>query len=161
MDQICAAANGGLHLIAIGMAVSLPAICASLAAESGYSGGKEYKDWCSTNLQGDSFTAVTPADLYSMRCGVLHQGRFGDLKHGVERVIFVPPDGLGNVFVNGMVNDAYFYSVVEFCQNMCDAVRVWYWQHKAEPVVIANLSRMMQYHPNGLNPYATGMELIA
>ena len=94
LNQINAAAANGLHLIAIGMASALPTICASLAAENGRAGGTEYKAWCAANLTGAEFSYVTPEDLYSIRCGVLHQGRFGDLKHSVARVIFTPPGGI-------------------------------------------------------------------
>lgn len=104
LNQINTAAANGLHLVAIGMAVSLPAICASLAQEDGRSGGVEFKEWCAANLMGPNFSFVTPDDIYSMRCGVLHQGRYGGLQHNVARVIFAPPSGLG--ITNCKMNDA-------------------------------------------------------
>jgi hypothetical protein len=160
LDQINAAADAGLHLIAIGMAVALPAICASLSMEDGRSRGKEYTDWCAANLTGREFAHVTPADLYSMRCGVLHQGRYGDLQHNnVARVIFTPPGGVS--FTNCLINDAYVYGVVEFCKNMCDAARKWYEANRADPIIKANSQRMMQYRPQGLAPYIVGMPVIA
>jgi len=159
LNQINAAASGGLHLIAIGMAVALPAICASLAMENGRSQGKEYKDWCAANLTGPEFSFVTPDDLYSMRCGVLHQGRYGDLQHNVARVVFAPPNGAS--FTNCKFDDAYIYGVVEFCKNLCDAAFKWHEANKADPIVVANSKRMMQYYPEGLAPYIIGMPVIA
>lgn len=159
LNQINAAATGGLHLIAIGMAVSVPAICASLAAEDGRSQGREYKAWCAANLTGKNFSFVTPDDLYSMRCGVLHQGRYGDLQHNVERVIFMPPGGPN--FTNCKINDAYIYSLVKFCENVCDAARRWYKENHQNPTVQANSKRMMQYHLEGFSPYIVGTTVIA
>lgn len=159
LNQINAAASVGLHLIAVGMAVALPAICASLSMEDGRSQGKEYKDWCAANLTGPEFSFVTPADLYSMRCGVLHQGRYGDLRHNVSRVVFTPPGHAS--FTNCQINDAYLYGVVEFCKNMCDAAYVWYEANKANPIIEANIKRMMQYYPEGFAPYVVGMPVIA
>lgn len=159
LDQINVAANGGLHLIAIAVASALPTICASLAAKDGRAGGKEYKDWCVANLTGPEFGFVTAEDLYSIRCGVLHQGRFGDLQHNVARVIFTPPGEAS--FTNCKFNDAYIYSVVEFCKNLCDAAFNWYEANKNDPIVASNSSRMMQYYPQGLAPYIVGIPVIA
>ena len=84
LDEIMKAANGGMPFIAIAMAVALRDICVSLASENGRTKRKDYKKWCADNLGNSVF--VTPDDLYSMRCGVLHNGRFGDLKHSVGRL---------------------------------------------------------------------------
>ncbi|CCG40657.1 hypothetical protein [Magnetospirillum molischianum] len=159
LEQINAAAKNGLHLIAIGMASALPTICASLAAENGRAGGKEYKNWCTENLSGAGFDFVTAEDLYSIRCGVLHQGRFGDLQHSVARVIFAPPGGAS--FTNCQFGDAYVYGVVEFCENLCKAAFKWYEANKTNPIVEANSKRMMQYYLDGLPPYIVGMPVIA
>lgn len=159
LNQINAAAKSDLHLIAVGMAVGLPAICASLSTENGRSQGLEYKDWCAANLTGPDFSYITPDDLYSMRCGVLHQGRYGDMQHNVARVVFSLPGGV--TFTNCKMGDAYVYSVVEFCKNMCDAAYRWYESNKHDPIIEANSKRMMQYYPEGLAPYISGMPVIA
>lgn len=145
-------------LLAIAAAVALPDICVSLAAKDGRTNGPSYKAWCEANLD-DSFSFLTPDDLYSMRCGVLHNGRFGDLKHNVARVIFVLP-GVAT-FVNCTVNDAYFYSAVEFCRNLTKAARRWYAAHHEEDAVQQNLPRLMQYRFGGLTPYITGATVLA
>lgn len=159
LNQINDAAEGGLHLVAIGMAVALPAICASLAQEDGRSQGKEYKDWCAANLSTGPFSLVTPDDLYSMRCGVLHQGRYDALPHNVTRVIFIPPGD--STFTNCMVRGAYLYGVIEFCRNMSEAAFQWFEANKDDPIVKANAERMMQYYPNGIPPYVEGGTVLA
>jgi hypothetical protein len=159
LNQINEAAKAGLHLVAIGMAVSLPSICASLSREDGRSGGREFKRWCSNNLPKDQFSFVTPDDLYSMRCGVLHQGRYGDLEHNVSRVIFVPPGS--STFINCKFNDAYVYDVIGFCRSMCNAAFAWYENNRTNPTIRKNIAKMMQYYPNGLPPYIVGYPVIA
>jgi hypothetical protein len=80
LNEINKAAAGGLPFLAVAMTVALPDICVSLASPDGRSTRQQYKDWCRDNL-GPEFDFVTGDDLWSMRCGVLHNGRFGDLKH--------------------------------------------------------------------------------
>ncbi len=160
MEQIIRAAENGLELVAIGMAVSLPSICSALEREDGQSYRDEYKAWCAANLTDDEFSFVTPDDLYSIRCGFLHQGRFGDLKHSVARVIFVPA-GQGAIFSNCRINDAYFYGAVEFCRNMCAATQRWLDANEDNEIIRRNLDQMLRYHPSGLHPYASGLPLIA
>ena len=160
LNQINDAAENGLHLIAIGMAVALPAICASLAMENGRAQRDEYKAWCAENLSSQKFTGITPDELYSWRCGVLHQGRFDDIRHeGLSRVIFVPPGGAK--FTDCNVRGAYLYGVVEFCRNMSEAAFQWFEANKDNPIVKANATRMMQYYPNGLPGYVEGGTVLA
>ncbi len=161
LNQINAAAASGLHLVAVGMAVALPDICVSLSSLDGRSNGQKYRDWCAANLLEGDFSYVTGEDLWSMRCGVLHHGRYGDLKHNVARVIFAVPTPENNIFVDNVVNDAYFYSVVDFCKNLCDAAYRWHESNKHDQIVIENSAKMMQYYPNGLPPYVVGMPVIA
>lgn len=166
LNEINIAAQNGLSLLAISMCVTLPDICVSLASPNGRNdgngkrGNENYKDWCREHL-GKKFAALSPEDLYSLRCGVLHNGRFGDLKgttHG--RVIFCPA-GSEITFVDCSVNDAYFYSVVDFCKNFTDAVFAWLEKHRSDATIQANLDRLIQYRQHGLAPYVNGLPILA
>jgi len=157
LTEIELAIDGKLYFLALSMVLVLPDFCASLAASDGRTSAKSYTEWCDKNL-GKKFNFVTGTDLYSMRCGVLHNGRFGDMKHNVARVLFTLP---GNVtFVNCKMNDAYVYSVVEFCREFMDAVRAWYAASSNDVNVVENLPRMMTLHPHGMPPYIKGYPLI-
>jgi hypothetical protein len=158
LSQINIAAENGLDLLAISMTVALPDICASLISDNGRTDPKLYKAWCAENLKA-GFEYVTPDDLYSMRCGVLHNGRFGDLKHNVARVIFIPKGG--SVFSDCKGDDAYIYSVLTFCRNMNRAVVAWYEANQNHPNVSANIGRLMQYRQDGFPPYFAGRTAIA
>lgn len=146
LTQINIAADNGLDLLALSLAVALPDICCSLISDNGRTDREKYKEWCKENLK-DGFHYVTPDDLYSMRCGVLHNGRFGDLKHRVSQVVFVPKGG--NTFTNCLMDDVYLYSVDTFCLNMNRAVVTWYAANKDNANVLKNISRLMQYRQNG------------
>ena len=158
LNQIVGAAQNGYHLLALSMAVALPDICVSLSSEDGRSTGERYKEWCKKNLPSSQFNFVTGEDLWSMRCGVLHNGRFGDLKHNVARVLFSLPGGVS--FTNCKLNDAYIYGVLEFCKNICDAAYNWYGQNDKDPIILNNSKKMMRYHLNGFPPYTVGMPVI-
>jgi hypothetical protein len=152
------AVDHGYAFLALSMAVALPDICQSLISVDGRTTPDRYRQWCSANL-GQDFSFVTPDDLYSMRCGVLHNGRFGDLKHSVERVVFALP---GNAtLINCRVNEAYVYSSVEFVKNFTAAARKWFSANANDGNLQTNLPRMLQYHPQGLSPYITGMGVLA
>lgn len=158
LNEINAAAQGGAPFLAISMCVALPDICVSLTSADGRSNGERYKEWCANNL-GDKFSYVTPDDLWSMRCGVLHNGRFGDLKHNVARVIFTLPDS--NSRANFLLNDAYMYGVVEFCVNFTHAVFAWVEANKQDPNLQVNTPRLMQYRIGGVSPYVVGPTVLA
>lgn len=158
LNEIKHASKSGMPLIAIGMAVALPDICVSLISEDGRSTGALYVAWCDENL-GEKFNFITGKDMWSMRCGVLHNGRFGDLKHNVARVIFALPDS--GTMINCQINDAYFYSVQEFCSGVTDAAFQWMEANKDNKNIVENLPRLMQYRHDGLPPYVGGATVLA
>jgi hypothetical protein len=158
LNEINKAAATGLPFLAVAMTVALPDICISLISADGRTSPDRYKQWCKDNLDQKDFGFVTPDDLYSMRCGVLHNGRFGDLKHNAARVIFALPGS--TTFVDCKMNDAYFYSVVNFCQTFTLAVRDWYEKNKNDLILQSNLPRLMQYHEGGFLPYVSGVTVL-
>jgi hypothetical protein len=158
LNEINAAVRNGAPFLAITMTVALPDICVSLISPDGRTTGERYKAWCGENL-GDAFSFLTGEDLWSMRCGVLHNGRFGDLKHSVSRVIFALPGGA--TFVNCQMNDAYFYSAVDFCAHFTQAVHRWMEKNKENEIVKGNIPRLMQYRVGGLLPYVGGATVLA
>jgi hypothetical protein len=158
LNEINKAATSGLPFLAVAMAVALPDICVSLASQDGQSDGIRYRQWCKENL-GSEFNYVTSDDLWSVRCGVLHNGRFGEPDHSVAKVIFMPSGA--NTFTNSKIGDAYLYSIVEFCKSFTKTVAEWFEKNKNDATVQSNLSRLMRWHPNGIAPYVTGSPVLA
>lgn len=160
LNEIVFAAKNGLDLIAISMAVALPDICSSLISEDGRTNKKKYKDWCTENLSNDFFSYITAEDMYSIRCGVLHQGRYGDLKHNISRIIFLPGNS-GQIFIDCKISDAYIYSTQEFCSKICLAAYEWHKKNKNNINILNNSYRLMQYRIGGFEKYIKGLTVIA
>lgn len=160
LNQINLAASTGLHLIAISMAVSVPAICASLSNDNGRSNGRDYKQWWEENLDFENdFSFIKPEDLYSLRCGLLHSGNSSNLPHGVDRVIFVPkgPMQIKSCLAFG----AYLYDVELFCKTLCTAAHLWLNRSMDDEYVKKNSESLITYHPEGMPPYVVGYPVIA
>jgi hypothetical protein len=156
LTQINKAAEGGLDLLAVSMAVALPDICAALISDDGRTNRALYKAWCAANLKAD-FAHLTPDDLYSMRCGVLHNGRLGDGKSTIKRVVLLPPGG--STFTDCTADDGtYVYSTIEFCRNFNRAVVAWYEANQRHPNVQKHVLQLMQYRSSY---YVQGRTVIA
>ncbi|MDI7862550.1 hypothetical protein MRS76_11315 [Rhizobiaceae bacterium n13] len=158
LNEIKLAASHGMPFLAITMTLTLPDLCVSLSAKDGRTSAEEYKKWCTSYLPEDKFKYLTVDDIYSMRCGVIHNGRFGDLKHNVGRIIFTLPPTNMQACIS---NDAYLYNVVEFCGYFADAVYRWHEANKTAATVQENLSRLMQYRAEGFPPYIMGVGVLA
>ena len=143
LNEIVKAAESGFPFLAVSMTVALPDICVSLQSKDGRTYPDRYKKWCKENIPVGAF-GLTPEDLYSLRRGVLHNGRFGDLKHSFKQVVFALPNE-GQTFVNCIVNDAYLHSVIDFCKRFTAIVHGWMAAHVNDPYIQANLPRLMQY----------------
>src|ERR1043165_600714 len=109
------------YYLALVTALSLPDICAALESSDGRSVTKRYKAWYKLHLGArSSMEHLSEDDCFSLRCGVVHQGRFGLAGSQYSRVIFALPHN-NNIFVGCISEDAYFVSIVEFCHEFTDA----------------------------------------
>jgi hypothetical protein len=159
-QEIERALQAQLYYLALIAALSVPEICAALESPTGDTAGRSgqaYKNWYNANLAA-RLSWLKDVDCYSLRCGVVHQGRFGNPNMQYGRAIFVLPGG--NVFSNCVFNDAYVFSVVEFCRTIVDAARQWFSAHHNDANVQANLPRLVQYHASGIRPYIGGVAVI-
>ena len=137
LNEIEKALNAGLFYLAVMLTVALPDICAALEAEDGRSNTPRYKAWYDANLAA-LFTNLTADDCFSLRCGVVHQGRFGLAGSQYERAIFMLPTPQGSTFVDCIINDAYVFSVDVFCRTAIAAARTWFATKQNDPIVQAN-----------------------
>ena len=160
LNEIQMALSARLYFVALAMTLTLPDICSGLESPDGETSGPRYKAWYTTNLSAQ-FPWLTDVDCYSLRCGVVHQGRFGNPRMQYGRVIFTLPDGRGNTFTNCILNDAYTTDAVGFCRAMVDAVRRWFAAAQTNPIVQGNLPRLVQIRPQGMAPYIVGAPIIA
>jgi len=160
LGEIQKALDAGLYYLAVASALSLPDVCSALESPTGMTSGNQYKAWYDTWL-ASRYPNLTADDIYSLRCGVVHQGRFGHPKMQYSRVLFTIPNANRNVYHNNILNDALNLDAPRFCQDIVESVSAWYESKKNDPNVTQNLPRLLRLHPNGLPPYMVGMPLIA
>ncbi|MEK6281263.1 MAG: hypothetical protein AABN95_13000 [Acidobacteriota bacterium] len=158
--EIEAALDAGFYYLAIAITLTLPDICAALESPQGRTSGALYRDWYNAWL-APSYPAVTADDMYSLRCGLIHQGRFGQGNMQFGRILFTLPTPQRNVFHHIIMDDALNLDANRFCRDVLQAVRRWYAANQGNPVVQGNLPRLLQFYPHGLAPYIIGTPLIA
>jgi len=159
--EIERALDAQLYYSAIAMAVTLPDVCAALEAGNGRTSAEKYKAWYRANV-GQAYGFLKDEDCYSLRCGVVHQGRFGG--HGMQygRVVFTMPIPGRNILIhNNVMNDALNLDADRFCRDMIQSARTWFVAHQNDQHVQANLPNLVQLRPGGLAPYIVGLPVIA
>ena len=106
------------------------------------------------------YPRLTGADLYGMRCGVLHQGKLGHPNMQYARILFTLSSDRA-LLHNNVIGLALNLDAVTFCRDMVAGVARWYAQERESPYVKRNLPDMLQVYPNGLAPYIVGMPIIS
>lgn len=163
LDEIRVACEQKLFYLAVMLCLALPDICAALEHPTGQTSEKRYRSWVDTWL-GKEYGNFLPAqDMYRLRCGVMHQGRMGHPGLRYKRLAFSVTMGFladRNFFPNRRKPELLNLNAQMFCYNVCASVQRWEQAHKGDPVVQANLARLVQYHPDGLSPYVGGIECL-
>lgn len=159
VGEIRKAFDAGLYYVGVALTLTLPDLCVTLESGEGRARQAGYQKFYQKYL-ADRLLYLSADDFYSFRCGVLHNGKFGGLKHEVKRVVFVAPYD-GNAWVSIRVGDVYMYSMMEFCEAVIDATDRWYADSKDNPNVAANAERLVKFRPNGMRPFGVGIPLIA
>ena len=159
LKDIEKAISAKCYYVAVHMALALPDICAALEAPNGETSGKKYRAWYNANLSA-IYPLLTATDCYSLRCGVIHQGRFGHPNMQYSRVIFAIPDPNVPTLHNNILDDALNLDAVTFCSDVIASTRAWYASKQSDLNVQNNLPNLVQYRPNGFLPYMAGVPTI-
>lgn len=160
LNEIERALDAKLYYLAIVLALTLPDICGALESKDGRAGPRQFKAWYNAHLKSQFVREMTDADFYSLRCGVLHQGRLGIVGGEFSRVIFVLPESRVHTH-NCIINEAVIFEAPRFCRVIIKNVRAWFEKAKENKVVQANLPNLIYLRPSGLAPYMVGVPLIA
>ena len=171
-EEISRALEVELYYLAVVVALTLPDVCAALSDPRGRTTGARYKAWVERNL-APKYLFINPQDIYSLRCGLLHQsqtihqdGRFGRTVISlpgasgsrVHASILGPPKaGRGDL---DMAQAIMTLDAGMFCEDMISAVREWFAAHGSDLDVQANLPRLVRLRPDGLAPYVAGIPVI-
>jgi hypothetical protein len=167
-NEIDAALNARLYYAAIAVSLSIPDICAALECDQtdrkAFKRGnrKRYIAWFKANL-GNQFFQFTAEDCYSLRCGVLHQGAFGDPDARYDRPVFkLPNQGTVHEFISDHGGEtALVMETVIFCHQLIEGARRWLTKKADDPNVAANLPNVVRLRPRGLAPHIVGLPVIA
>jgi hypothetical protein len=158
--EIQSALNARLFYIALSISLTLPDICSALESSDGAATKERYELWCVRNFT-HKFSKFTEKDCYRLRCGLVHQGRFGHPNMQYSRVVFTLPNGSGITFTDCISNDVYITDAEHFCREMINSCRNWYETNKSNPIVNVNLDRLVQFRPMGLHPHFVGSPVIS
>jgi hypothetical protein len=165
LREIERALDAQLYYPAVVMTLTLPDICAALESPDGKTSGQKYKDWYNRYLAEVS-PGMTDVDCYSLRCGVVHQGRVGHPNLRYSRIVFsLPQSAFRGSLVSGFNagSDEVFLMLdaEQFCHAVMNQVRIWMEEKETDATVKMNLPRLVQFRPNGLPPNIAGVPLIA
>src|SRR4051794_4573981 len=96
LEEIRRALDAGLFYLAVMLTLALPDICGALESKDGRAHPSRYKRWYIDNV-AHLFEPMVADDCYSLRCGVLHQGRSEIVSKALPygRVIFMLPNSFG------------------------------------------------------------------
>jgi hypothetical protein len=157
LQEIERALDAQLYYPAVVMALTLPDICAALESPEGKTSGRQYRDWYNRYL-ASAYPELTDVDCYSLRCGVVHEGRFGHSNGRIASVTFIPMPMRGLVYSYNCRTDEFhlLLGAENFCRTVIEKVRQWMSEKKSDPTVQSNLSRLVRYHPGGLPPNMSG-----
>jgi hypothetical protein len=165
LGEIERALASGLYYLAITVSLTLPEICAALESVTGHNvrANVAFKQWYNKYL-AHIYTHLTDDDCFSLRCGTVHQGRFGRPDMQYDRVIFTFP-GAPTRNHRGLIQwpDVSYFSLDAeyFCRDFINAARQWFQENKDNPIVQGNLPRLVRMRPDGLPPRIIGGPLIA
>lgn len=158
--EIEKAINAELYYLALMMALALPDICAALQSSDGKSNGHRYKTWWERWML-PSYPSVGSDVAWNLRCGVFHQARASHPQMPYSRILFTLPNPQQITIHRAVVDEALNLDLVTFCMDVVEAVDRWYKEKQDEPSVVRHLPLLVQYRPNGLSPYISGLPLIS
>lgn len=166
LEDIEKALRAEFYYLAIAVSLTVPDICAALECDPAkiWVTEAKYVAWCRTNLE-PHYRHFTSEDCYRLRCGVLHQGKFGHPKTPYDNVYFGLPNTTGFVNHDGLVEwggkKGLQLDAQMFCQTMIAAVRNWLAKSVENPNIAVNLPHLVSLRPDGLPPFVQGIPVIA
>lgn len=148
-NEIINCLKNRLWYAGLALTLMLPDICGALESEDGRSTRDRYRAWFDTWV-GKKYRDLLNADeIYYLRCGVAHQGKFEHPASKYERIFFtLRPGGMFfhcNVFSNQLNLD-----IPMFCKDVVDGADAWFAAKQTDPYVQQNLANLIRYYPDGM-----------
>ena len=152
---------------ALVIALTLPDICCALESGTGKSSGPAYKAWCSAFLK-DRYPELTGDDIWNLRCGVVHEGKFGHKKMQFHRIIWSIGSAQGFTLhrnrmtnIGGLSENVLQLDAEIFCNDLISGSHDWYDTLVDNEMVNARSGSLIRLHPDGYAPYVVGVPIIA
>jgi hypothetical protein len=170
--QIEAALEARLHFLAIFVAVAIPDICAAMESQDGITNRTKYKAWYRQWL-GDAFPFLSDGQMYSLRCGIVHEGRavheglaaravsttgtasIGSLQ-SYTRVLFTIPTDPVTVVAEGAAihftssgESVYLQDAELFCRGVITAANQWSAEKTDNQTVQRHMVDLFRFRPEG------------
>jgi hypothetical protein len=155
--QIRGAADAGLYYLALLGALTLPDICAGLAAENGKTTGPKYKAWLR------QYVPVEAADadlIYGLRCSLLHEGRAWPHGSSFPIVFTMGSGGLHNLSTEVDGERVGWYKIELFVADITNGTERWLRQFENTTTVKRNLEKFARVRPDGWPPHFGGSPVI-
>lgn len=164
------ALDAKLYYLAIAVALTIPDICISLECDTGkiWTNQSKFVAW-STKYIAPQYTYLTGQDIYYLRCGVLHNGKYGHHKSPFDRIMFTLPNTSRTLIHeylsvdNGGTRESVLTLDVDlFCASIIRAARSWLSDADTNHSnVSANMPNLVRLRPDGLPPHLVGLPVIA
>lgn len=154
LAQVRTASEAGLYYLALFGALTLPDICGALDSENGQSSGSKYKDWVRKYVPEQASEA---AELYGLRCSLLHQGR-AKPHGGLFPIAFTVAEGgpqLHNLSTEVGDDRVGWISIPIFIEELTRGVEKWLSEVGGSRIVARNLKKFARLRPEGLPPHVT------
>lgn len=155
LDEITAAANGNLGLLAVHGALTLPDVCSALETNEPLKPGTigvRYSAWFDTYL-GDRYGAwLSGWDVYNLRCKVLHQGEMQHPRN--TATIFFSPDFHCVSFGVGEEVQEVGLRAPTFALDLVNAARAWRAAKVGDPDVQRRMASLIQVYRGSSLVYA-------
>jgi hypothetical protein len=130
-DEMLLCESSKAYWALLHVAVCLPDICSALQSKTGRTTGELYEAWCDDNLKDPMLTG---AELYRMRCKVLHQGRASlDRAGRYSGFSFGQPSPDGQVDHGRVVGNVLYIDVGLLAARLRTAVDAWIARLEAAP----------------------------
>jgi hypothetical protein len=156
ISQIRAASAGGLYYLALFGALAIPDIFGALGSENGKASGPKYRAWVEENVPGQG-QAKQAAELYGLRCSLMHQGR--TIPHGTHFPIAFMAPGAGQLRnLSTVVGDSQigWISIEMLVEEITTGAEEWLEKFGQSQIVQRNMERFARLRVEGLPPHAQG-----
>lgn len=148
LDDVSKSLDAELWVTAIYGALAVPDICGAMESTDGRATGARYKDWFRRYLS-PKYPRLDPDECYQLRCSMLHQGRTATKLY--PAIVFTVPTGDSGGLHNNFLDDKLNLDIARFVNDIILAYEAWWDDRHAEPHIIANAARALQwstyFHP--------------